>query len=179
MATERAALNPIAVIVHLVAIAAGVYLGITAIAAISPDLPSESSQPGVQASAVGDQVAADDPNSLLQPGPLAISLNSVDDQLAAGKSLSHVHITPSEITTETTDTGGFDVADVDNSAPLRLANLIAQQRKDVDGLGDVQFVDVRLDSDGNPQWYVQLVLDIDPPRTYTAPLGALSVTPGG
>jgi hypothetical protein len=178
MATERA-INPIAVIVHLVAIAAGVYLGITTIAAISPDLPSESSQPGVQAPAETGQVAPDDPNSLLQPGSLAIALNSVDNQLGAGKSLSRVHITPSEITSEATDSGGFDVADVDNSAPLRLANLISQQREDVHGLGDFQFVDLRLGPNGEPQWYVQLSIGVDPPRTYIAPLDALSVVPGG
>jgi hypothetical protein len=179
MATESSS-RALPILLHLVAIAAGLFLGIEAIAALSPDLPSESSEPGVNAPATPTQVPPDATNSLLQPGPLSIALDSVDDQLAAGQKLQVVHITPGEIDTSTTDDGdGFDVADVDVSAPTRLAALISQERKEVRGLQDFQFVELRLDPNGDPQWYVQLALDIDPPRTYTAPIEALAVTPGG
>jgi hypothetical protein len=178
MATDRST-NPLPIVLHLVAIAVGLFLGIKAMAALSPDLPSASSEPGVDVPASGGQVAPAAPNSLLRAGPLSIALDSVDDQLAADQQLSLVHITPAEITTNATDGEGFDVSDVDPSAPARLATLISQERPAVAGLQDFQFVELRLDPNGDPQWYVQLALDIDPPRTYVAPLDALSVTPGG
>jgi hypothetical protein len=178
MATESSS-RALPIALHLVAIAFGLFLGIKAMAALSPDLPSEGSDPGVNTPATGAQVPPDAPNSLLQPGPLSIALDSVDDQLAAGQQLSLVHITPAEIATNVTDGDGFDLADVDVSAPTRLATLISHERRQVRGLQDVQFVELRLDPNGDPQWYVQLALDIDPPRTYTAPLDALSVVPGG
>jgi hypothetical protein len=179
VATESS-FNPLPFVLHVIAIAAGLFLGITAMAAISPDLPSDDSAPGVTAPATAGQVAPDDPNSLFAPGPLSIALDAVEDQLGAGQQLKLVHITPSEITTQSSDDGaGFTAPDVDTSAPQRLATLIAQQRTEVGGLADFQFVDLRLDERGDPEWYVQLALDIDPPRTYVAPLDALSVEPGG
>ena len=179
MVTESS-FNPLPILLHLVAIAAGLFLGIEAMAAISPDLPTDDSQPGVTAPATTGQVAPDDPNSLFQTGPLSIALDSVDDQLAAGDELTLLHLTPSEITTESTSDGsGYALSDVDPAAPQRLATLISQQRTAVGGIEDFQFVDLRLDDGGQPQWYVQLSLDIDPPRTYVSPLDALSVEPGG
>jgi hypothetical protein len=179
MATESS-LNPVAILVHVVAIAAGILLGITAMAAISPDLPGDDSEPGVTAPAEAGQVAADDPNSLFQSGPLAIALDSLTEQLGAGQELTLVHITPSEVSTQSSsDMEGFAVDDIDVSAPRRLALLIGEQRKEVSGIADFQFVDLRLDERGEPEWYVQLALDIDPPRTYVAPLDALAVAPGG
>jgi hypothetical protein len=38
---------------------------------------------------------------------------------------------------------------------------------------------LRRDDAGEPEWYVQLALEIDPPRAYVAPLEALSVRAGG
>jgi hypothetical protein len=178
MATESSS-RAAPIILHLVAIAAGLFLGVKAMAALSPDLPPEGSEPGVNTPATSSQVPPDAPNSLFQPGPLSIALDSVDDQLAAGQQLGLVHITPAEIATNVTDGDGFDVSDVDASAPGRLATLISHERKEVRGLEDFQFVELRLDPNGDPQWYVQLALEIDPPRTYTAPLDAVSVTPGG
>jgi hypothetical protein len=179
MATESS-FSPLPILLHAIAIVAGIFLGITAMAALSPDLPSEDSEAGATAPASAGQIAADDPNSLLQPGPLSIALDSVDDQLAAGDELNFVHITPAEVQTESSsDVPGFDASDVDPSAPQRLATLIAQQRKDVSGIDDFQFVDLRLGPGGEPEWYVQLALERDPPRTYLAPLDALSVRAGG
>jgi hypothetical protein len=178
MATESSS-RALPIALHLIAIAAGLFLGIRAMAALSPDLPPASSEPGVNSPAEPAQVPADAPNSLLQPGPLSIALDSVDDQLGGGQQLQVIHITPGQIDTSTTDGDGFDVSDVDVSAPTRLAGLISAQRLQVRGLADFQFVELRLDPNGDPQWYVQLALDIPPPRTYTAPLDALAVTPGG
>jgi hypothetical protein len=179
VATESS-FSPLPIVLHAIAIAAGIFLGITAMAAISPDLPSDDSEAGATAPASAGQVAADDPNSLFQAGPLSIAVDSVSDQLAAGDELNFVHITPSEVQTESSsDVAGFAADEIDPSAPQRLATLIAQQRKEVAGLEDFQFVDLRLNEQSEPEWYVQLALEIDPPRTYVAPLDALSVKPGG
>ena len=51
MASESG-FNPVPVLVHLVAIAVGLYLGFLAMDAITPDLPGESVEPGVSSSSV-------------------------------------------------------------------------------------------------------------------------------
>ena len=67
MATEGSGFNPTAVLVHLVAIALGLYLGWIAMDRISPDLPDASVEPGVSATG---EVAGDDPESLFRPANL-------------------------------------------------------------------------------------------------------------
>ena len=67
MATERGGFNPVAVLVHLVAIAAGIYLGLLVMNRIVPDLPDETVDPGVSSSSAPAAVAGDDPDSLFWP----------------------------------------------------------------------------------------------------------------
>lgn len=162
-------LNPVPLLVHLVALAAGLYLGFLAMDRVTPDLPSESTEPGVTAVASPTQVAGDDPNSLLRSAPLAGALDQLDEQLAAGEGIVRLRIEPGQVDTESGSAAGtFDPADVDPATPELIAERIHAQRAEVRGLDDIQYMELVATSSG-PQWYVQLVSTdprINPPWSY-------------
>ena len=63
MVTESSS-KAIPVILHALGIALGIYLGFIAMAAIAPDMPDDSVEPGVSSSITPEAVAADDSASL-------------------------------------------------------------------------------------------------------------------
>jgi hypothetical protein len=168
---SEGSLNPLPLLLHVVALAAGLYLGWIFMAWVTPDLPSDETEAGVSATAV--QVAGDDPNSLLRAGPLAGALDSLDEQLAAGEGIAVLRIEPGEINVEGSGADGtFEPSDVDPAVPLFLVQRIGTQRPTVDGLDDVQYMELVATDDG-PRWYVQLVSTnprIDPPWSYGSDL---------
>ena len=170
MATEGS-LNPLPLVLHLVALAAGLYLGWLFMGWVSPDLPGEDTAPGVTATAT--QVAGDDPNSLLRSGPLAGALESLEEQLAAGEGIAVLRIEPGEINVTGSDVEGtFEPSEVDPAVPERIVERIGAQRPVVDGLDDVQYMELVATEEG-PRWYVQLVSTnprIEPPWTYGSDL---------
>ena len=170
MATEGS-LNPLPLVFHGVALAAGLYVGWIFMGWVTPDLPSDETEAGVSATAV--KVAGDDPNSLLRAAPLAGALESLDEQLAAGEGIAVLRIEPGEINVEGSDVDGtFEPSDVDPAVPERIVGRIGAQRAAVDGLDDVQYMELVATEEG-PRWYVQLVSTnprIDPPWTYGADL---------
>jgi hypothetical protein len=170
VATEGS-LNPLPLVLHLVALAAGLYLGWVFMSWVTPDLPSDETEAGVSATAV--QVAGDDPNSLLRAGPLEGALDSLDDQLAAGEGIAVLRIEPGEINVSGSHAEGtFEPSDVDPAVPLFIVQRIATQRPVVDGLDDVQYMEL-VATDEGPRWYVQLVSTnprIDPPWSYGSDL---------
>lgn len=181
MATERS-LNPVAALVHLVALAAGLYLGWLLMGWVTPDLPGEGTDPGVSATATAEQVAGDDPNSLLRPDPLAGALDSIDDQLASGEGVAVLRIEPARIGVEESEAdGAFEPSAVDPAVPERILAAIGARRPEVDGLEDVQYMELVATEPG-PRWYVQIVSTdprIRPPWTYTTDLdGPPPLAPG-
>jgi hypothetical protein len=181
MATEGS-LNPLPLIVHLLALAAGLFGGWQAMAAITPDLPGEGTEPGVTAVASPTQVAGDDPNSLLRAGPLSGALEQLDEQLAAGEGIVRLRIEPGQVDVSSAAAdGAFDPADVDPSTPEQIVARIRAQRSEVSGLADIQYMELVATDDG-PEWYVQLVSTdprIKPPWTYGAPLSGAPLSVGG
>jgi hypothetical protein len=181
VATESS-LNPLALIVHLLALAAGLFGGWQAMSAITPDLPGEGTEPGVTAVASATQVAGDDPNSLLRAAPLAGALEQLDEQLAAGEGIVRLRIEPGQVDVESASTEGvFEPTEVDPSTPERMVERIEAQRAEVGGLGDIQYMEL-VATDAGPEWYVQLVSTnrrINPPWTYGAPLSGAPLKVGG
>ena len=181
MASESG-FNPVPVLVHLVAIAVGLYLGFLAMDAISPDLPGDSVEPGVSSSSAPRAVAGDDGDSLFRATNLVPALAELDDQLAAGEGISTLHLEPGSLDVETSAADGtFTPGDVPPLAPARLAEGIGAQRDRDVTLGDVSYMDLVATAKG-PRWYVQL--DIarpigPPPWTYLAPLEGAPVSAGG
>ena len=158
MATEGSGFNPTAVLVHLVAIALGLYLGWIAMDRISPDLPDASVEPGVSATG---EVAGDDAQSLFRPANLEPALTQLAGQMTPGEGLVRLHIEPGTLESELNSGDGlFQPTDVPADAPVVLTQTI----------------------DG-PRWYVQLDTSRDvgpPPWTYGAPIagGPIEVGPG-
>jgi hypothetical protein len=179
MATEERRFSPVAVLVHVVAIGFGLYLGWIAMQAISPDLPDPSVQPGVQSAA---EVAGDAPNSLFRGPYLQGALNQLSDQMAAGEGIVTMHIEPGTLDTETASGEGlFQPEDVSSETPVVLIHTIDSERGGPPiGLGEVSYMDLVATEKG-PRWYVQLDIDREigpPPWTYGAPLEGTPLTVG-
>jgi hypothetical protein len=181
VATESG-FNPIPVLLHVVAIALGLYLGFIAMDAITPDLPSDDVAPGVSSSVAPGQVAGDDPDSLFVAANLEPALAEIDDQLAAGQGIVSLHIEPGTIKADTATGGGLiDPDDIAPQTPLRITGRIDVERRGSTTLADVSYMDLVATAKG-PRWYVQLDIARDigpPPWTYQAPLEGAPVVAGG
>ena len=179
MATEERGFSPVAVLVHVLGIALGLYLGWVVMEGISPDVPDPSVEPGIESTA---EVAGDAPNSLFRGPYLQGALNELSDQIAAGEGIVTMHLEPGALETETGSGDGlFQPEDVSSETPVVLIHRIDSERGGAPiGLEDVSFMDLVATADG-PRWYVQLDIDSDigpPPWTYGAPLEGKPLTVG-
>ena len=162
------------VLVHLVGIAVGLYLGFLVMESISPDLPDSSVEPGISSSPAPDAVAGDDPDSLFRGPYLQGALNELSEQMAAGEGIVTMHLEPGALETETgSGEGVFQPEDVSSETPVALIHSIDSERGGPPiGLGEVAYMDLVATAKG-PRWYVQLDINQDigpPPWTYGAPL---------
>jgi hypothetical protein len=167
--------SPVSVITHVLAVALGVWGGLWLISRVAPDLPDPDTAAAVETPV---DVEGDDPESLLRPGPLSAALGQLAGQIAAGDEIVSLELHPESLDAETGSGGvGLAPGDVPPEAPQRIADAIAAERGKVT-LDDINFMLLR-DGDAGPEWYVQLELAIDPPRSYVAPLDGTSAVPGG
>jgi hypothetical protein len=180
MATESS-FNPIPILVHLIAIAVGVFGGLRAMDAITPDLPGESVEPGIASSSAPGSVAGADPSSLFLAANLAPALDQLTDQLPAGEGVIRLRIEPGSLSAETgSGEGLFEPGDVPPGVPAQLGDAIHLQRDRVT-LEDIGYMELVATRDG-PEWYVQLDTnrtDVPPPWTYGAPLDGAPLRVGG
>ena len=168
-------MSPVSAITHVIAVAIGVWAGFSVIDRVAPDLPDPDTEPAVEVPA---DVQGGDADSLLQPGALESALGQLSSQMAVGDVVVSLELRPESLDAETGTGGvGLQPEDVPADAPQRIVSAIAAERGKV-GLDDVNFMLLR-EGDVDPEWYVQLELGIDPPRTYVAPLDGSSATPGG
>ena len=151
------------VVVHVLGIALGLYLGFIVMDSISPDLPDPSVAPGVSSTA---EVAGDAPESLFRGPYLQGALNELSDQLAAGEGIVSMHLEPGTLETETgTGDGLFQPEDISSETPVVLIHTIDSERGGPPiGLGEISYMDLVATEKG-PRWYVQLDInrDIGPP----------------
>ena len=182
MVREGGRFSAIAIVVHVVGIAAGLYLGWIAVTAIAPDLPADDVQPGIASSVAPGAVAGDDPDSLFAAGALDAAFTQLEEQLPAGHGIVRLRIEPGTLDAETRSGEGlFELDDVSTSLPARLIFEIHAQRAQVTA-HDIGYMEL-IATERGPRWYVQLdtsVTDVDPPWTYGAPLegSPLTVGPG-
>jgi hypothetical protein len=180
VATEGSGFNPVGVLVHVVAIALGVYLGFMVMDAIVPALPGDDVEPGLSSSSSPGSVAGDDPDSLFRAQNLGPALTRLGDQLGAGEAVVSLHIEPGSLDATTgTGDGTFAPADVPAQVPAALAAEIGAERGNL-GLAEIRFIDLVATARG-PRWYVQLDVDRPigpPPWTYGAPLEGPPLTAG-
>ncbi len=179
MATESSS-RALSVILHGLGIALGVYLGFLAMAAIAPDLPDDSVEPGISSSITPDAVAADDRASLFLSQNLAPSFDQLEQQLPAGDSIAKLRIEPGAVNVDSAGgADGFALADVSPGLPELLIDSIHAQRERVT-IADIASIELVATADG-PSWYVQLdpsKTDVSPPWTYGAPLEGAPLTAG-
>jgi hypothetical protein len=168
-------MSPVSGITHILAIALGVWGGFSLMDRVAPDLPSDETDPAVAAAA---ELRGGDPDSLLRAGPLAIALDQLSDQLAAGDAIVSLRLDAANLNVQS-GSGGLDLGpeEIPPGAPERIVGEIAGQRPQV-SLDSVLFMQLRR-AEQAPEWYVQLDPEIDPPRTYIAPLDGSSATAGG
>lgn len=178
MQTESTS-RTIPIIVHAVAIALGLLLGWIAMERFIPEFPT--GDPGIESSSEPTAVVGDDADSFFLPNNMSEAMLQLQDQYGTEQRVLRLHIEPGSIDAETTGAeGAFDLADVPVAAPLQLANHITAKRPKL-GLAEIAYMDLVSTKDG-PQWYVQIDInatDEPPPWTYTAPIEANSVSPGG
>jgi len=170
----------IPVILHALGIALGIYLGFMVMAAVAPDLPDDSVEPGVSSSITPEAVAADDGASLFLSQNLAPSFEQLEQQLPAGDSIAKLRIEPGAVDVESAGGGGgFALDDVSPGLPELLIDSIHAQRKAVT-IADIASIELVATAEG-PSWYVQLdpsKTDVSPPWTYGAPLEGAPLTAG-
>jgi hypothetical protein len=172
------AFNPIPILVHLLAIAAGLTVGWIVMDRITPNFPT--ADPGVESSSAPGSVAGNDPDSLFLPNNLSEAIVQTQDQLVAGQGVVALHLEPGSIDVRTSDIDRtFPLADVPVAAPARIVAAIHAERERVT-LDDIRYMDLVATRKG-PEWYVQLDIDrtdVDPPWTYGAPISGEPVTAG-
>lgn len=179
IATESG-FNPVAILIHLIAIAAGIFLGLQAMDSIAPDLSTD--EPGIASSSEPAAVSGEDPDSLFNPANLAPALNQLSEQIPAGEGLVRLKITPGSLDAETASGDGLFVPeDISPAAPSVIVDQAQADRPRV-GFEDIGYMELVATADG-PRWYVQLdtsKTDVPPPWTYGAPLSGtpLDVGPG-
>jgi hypothetical protein len=166
---EGPAINPTAVIVHVVAIAVGLVLGWITMDAIAPDQPS-ATDPAAAAPAI---ITGDDPGSFFRSPNLQPALDELAEQYENHTGIIRLRIEPDGIETQTRSGEGFAPSDVDPEAPLSMALAVDALRggKPV-GLDEISYMELVQTKDG-PQWYIQLDINKDigsPPWTYGVPL---------
>ena len=167
-------MSPVAPIVHLLAVVAGAWLGLTTMDRVSPDLPSQQ-PPGVVEAEEEQITGPEDPNSLLEAGPFSIAISQVRDQLGAGEDITRIRVTFDSIEVETTEDGGDGVAidEISTSAPYLLAYSIGESRRgargrtDVGGVEDLQSIVFRATPRGGI-WTAWLPPGLKPPVAYEA-----------
>jgi hypothetical protein len=171
--------NRTAVLVHALAIAAGLLAGWFVMDRITPDFPTDD--PGVESSSAPAAVSGDDPDSLFRSENLLGALYQLDDQTAAGEGVVRLHITPGSIDMQTGDAAGaIDLDEVHFATPSIMVEDIRGEHPQVT-LADVQYIDLVATADG-PRWFIQLDRShsgAGPPWTYSAPLIGYPVRPGG
>lgn len=178
---SESSLSPIPALVHLIAIAAGLYLGWIAMDAISPDLPDPGVDPALSSSTVAGAVAGDDPDSLFSAAALGPALLELEEQFAAGEGLLALRVEPGSVSAETSSADGtFSLDQVPPAAVEELIARIHAERPAVSAV-DVGYLELVATADG-PRWYVQLdtsITDVPPPWTYGARLEGGRLIVGG
>lgn len=174
--------NPVATIVHLIAIAAGLIGGWVFIGWAAPDLPSDDVEPGIAVSTAPEAVGGGDPDSLLRAANLGPALDQLAEQVPDGEQLVSFTLAPGSIQSQSGDGGiALDPEEIQATAPEAIVPQIQAPRREVGGnptqigLEDVLAMEIQANGEG-PRWYVQLAHNIDPPRTAHAALDGSRVT---
>ncbi len=144
-------MNPVAAIAHVVAIVLGVWGGFAAIDAVTPELPGDGVEPGVE---VPVDLDGGEEESLFNPGPLSTALTQLSEQESEGTEYVLLTLTPSSITTKELSgaEGGFELTFLSTGEPARVIKLLGEERPPVtpERVRQLELVA----TGGGPVWYV-------------------------
>jgi hypothetical protein len=178
--TEGGGRFVVPVLLHVLGIAIGLYVGWQVMDELAPDLPT--ADPGVASSTEPKAVAPGDADSLFKPANLAGALQGLDDQLAPDQGLLRLKITPGALESQPLSkgvTGYFEPSDISPATPQVIIEQVTARRPQVT-IDDVGYMELVATAQG-PRWYVQLdtsVTDVSPPWTYGAPLSGTPIDVG-
>ena len=161
-------MNPVAAICHVLAIVLGVFGGIWAVNSLSPDLPDEDVEPGVE---IPVPVGPESPESLFQPGPLSTAISQLEGQEGDGVEYAFISITPTSlVVSDITVDGGVEPSDISTGEPQRVIDLLSAERKEI-SQDDARQMDLVATSDGLV-WVVHLdSSSVSAPTQYVVPYG--------
>ena len=185
-------MSPFPPIVHVLAIAAGIFGALTFLPGLAPDLPGEDAFIRADAGTVS---GPGDEDSFLQGGPLAVSsaataarmrsrrasgvstlavaLGRARAELASDQEVISLKVEPSTLDIDTDDSGGVALEDIVSSAPYLMVYAIGKAREDENGKTDVndasalRSAEFRANSKAGV-WTVHLDPSLPGPHTYMA-----------
>jgi hypothetical protein len=164
-------MSPVPPIAHIIGAILGVFVGLTVMDWVAPEL--ESSDPAVTSEAGSGEITASE--SLLSPAGFATGLSQLREQLAEGQTLETLDVTASSMEAETTDSeDGVDIDEISTSAPYLIAYRIGELRRKPNGSTDVRGGDdlesLHLDptSGGGSNWTAVLPPELPAPHRYIA-----------
>ena len=161
-------MNPVAAICHVLAIVLGIVGGIWAVNSLSPDLPDEDVEPGVE---IPVQVEPESPESLFRPGPLSTAIFQVEEQEGDGAEYAFLSITPTSLVVSDIEAdGGVEPSDLSTGEPERVIELLSAERKEISQEA-VRQMDLVATKNGLV-WVVHLdSTSVSEPTQYVVPYG--------
>ncbi len=163
-------MSPFPPIVHVLAIAAGIFGALTFLPGLAPDLPGEDAFIRADAGTVS---GPGDEDSFLQAAPLAVALGRARAELASDQEVISLKVEPSTLDIDTDDSGGVALEDIVSSAPYLMVYAIGKAREDENGKTDVndasalRSAEFRANSKAGV-WTVHLDPSLPGPHTYMA-----------
>jgi len=160
--------NPVAAICHVLAIVLGVVGGIWVVNSLSPDLPDEDVEPGVE---IPVPIEAESPESLFNAGPLSTAIFQLEGQEGDGVEYAFLSITPTSlVVSDITVEGGVEPSDLSTGEPQRVIELLGKERAAITP-ETVRQMDLVATKDGLV-WVVHLdSTSVSPPTQYVVPYG--------
>ena len=164
-------MSPAPPIAHLLGLVLGVFVALTIMDMVSPDI--ESADPAVTSESGPGPITASE--SLLSPAGFATGLAQLREQLAEGQTLETLHVTETTMESTSTDSAdGVDIEEISTSAPYLIAYRIGELRRRPNGETDVQgtedLSELHLDptSGGGSNWSAILRPGLPGPTRYIA-----------
>jgi hypothetical protein len=151
-------MSPVAPIVHLLALLAGVFGGLQVASAMSPDQPGTSDEPGIVSTA---PILGEDPNGWSQ------ALAQIGDQLGDDEGITSLRATPEGLEVSSSVGEGIPIEEISASAPYLIALRIAESRPEVRGAQDLASLSMTPVEAGTV-WIATLDPGLGPPQRYRA-----------
>ena len=164
-------MSPVPPIAHIIGAILGVFLGLTVMDWVAPDI--EDADPAVTTEAGPGEITSTE--SLLSPAGFATGLGQLREQLAEGQTLATLRVTSTSMESTSTDSGDgvdVDIDEISTSAPYLIAYRIGELRRrpvgttDVNGGDDLESLQLEPTSGGGSNWTATLRPGLPAPTQY-------------